>query len=242
MRYLLNFKYSGTYFHGYSIQNDKKTVEGEIEKALLNRFNKNIKIVGCSRTDSKVHSLDHYAHFDIDEDLELEKLKKYLNDFLNGEIYIKNISKVNKDFHARYNVKKKTYVYKINVGEFNPIEKDIVYQYCKELNIELLNEAKENLIGKHDFKAFTPTENVRDNYVREIYDIKIVNNNDYVFIYITGNGFLRYMIRIIVGLFLEINEGKKNIIDIKNILEGKDRSKNAKTVDAEGLYLYEVIY
>ena len=136
MRYLLNFKYSGTYFHGYSIQNDKKTVEGEIEKALLNRFNKNIKIVGCSRTDSKVHSLDHYAHFDIDEDLELEKLKKYLNDFLNGEIYIKNISKVNKDFHARYNVKKKTYVYKINVGEFNPIEKDIVYQYCKELNIE----------------------------------------------------------------------------------------------------------
>ena len=91
MRYLLNFSFNGNYFYGYNKQKEKKTVQGEIEKLLSKRYNKIIKITGCSRTDRNVHSLDHYAHFDVDNKIDEEKLRVFLNKSLNGEIYIKSI-------------------------------------------------------------------------------------------------------------------------------------------------------
>lgn len=242
MRYLLNFSFNGNYFYGYSIQKNKKTVQGEIEKLLSKRFNKNIKIIGCSRTDATVHSMDHYAHFDIDESLELEKLRKFMNKSFNGEIYIKSVRQVSKDFHARYSVKKKTYLYKINVGEFNPSEKDIVFQYCKNIDLKKIKKSSKFLIGKHSFKVLTPSSNIKKDYERTIYDIKIIKKENYVYIFITGDGFLRYMVRNIIGLFILINEGKINVNEVNEIIENEKKEKLGKKAEGNALYLYRVYY
>lgn len=242
MRYLLNFSYNGFYYRGFNKQKHEKTIQGEIEKHLSKRFNKNIKLVGCGRTDALVHSLDSFAHFDIDEKVDLKSLKKYLNSCLDGETYIKNISTVSTDFHARYNVKKKTYMYMINMGEFNPIEKDYVFQYCKKIDLKVLKKVSKKLVGRHSFKSFTPSSNIKENYEREIYEIKLVKKFNYLYIYITGNGFLRYMVRNIVGLMLDVNENKFTVNDVEKILKSEDRKKSGHTASAQGLYLYRVYY
>lgn len=242
MRYLLNFSYNGNYFYGYNIQKDKKTVQGEIEEVLSNRFNTNVKIVGCSRTDTLVHSMDHYAHFDIDKNFDEDKLRDFMNKSLKGEIYIKSIRKVENDFHARYDVKKKTYLYKINVGEFNPVEKDIVFQYCKNIDLKKIKKASKYLIGKHSFKVFTPSSNIKESYERTIYEIKIIKKENYVYIYITGDGFLRYMVRNIIGLFLLINEGKINVDEVSEIIKNEEKEKLGKKAEGSALYLYRVYY
>ena len=242
MRYLLHFSYNGSYFYGFSKQVDKKTIQGEIEKLLNKRFNCDVKITGCGRTDKGVHSLDHYAHFDVEKDFDVEKLKTYLNNFLRGEIYIKSINRVNKEFHARYNVKKKTYLYIINTGEYNPTEKDTVFQYNKKINLNLLKKASKKFVGNHSFKAFTPASNKLGNYNRSIYNFKIIKKHNYVCIYITGSGFLRYMVRNIVGLLIDINEGKKEINDIIKMFDTGVKENNCNIANSEGLYLYRVYY
>lgn len=242
MRYLLNFSFNGNYFYGYNKQKEKKTVQGEIEKLLSKRFNKIIKITGCSRTDRNVHSLDHYAHFDVDNKIDEEKLRVFLNKSLNGEIYIKSIRKVKNDFHARYDVIKKTYLYKINTREYNPTEKDTVMQYNKSIDIKKIKRISKILTGKHSFKAFTPSSNLKESYIRTIYDIKIKREKDYVYIYITGDGFLRYMVRNIVSLFIDYNENKINLIDVIKMVEKEKKEKLGKKVIGNALYLYRVYY
>lgn len=242
MRYLLHFSYDGSCFYGFNKQSDRKTIQGEIEKVLSRRFNSEVRIVGCGRTDRGVHSLDHYAHFDVEREFDVGKLVRYLNRSLAGEIYIKDIIKVDSSFHARYCVKKKTYLYIINMGEFNPTEVSTVLQYNKCINVKLLKKASKVLIGRHSFKAFTPSSNRRDNYVREIYSFRFIVKHNYLCIYVTGDGFLRYMVRNIVGLLLDVNEGKKSLEDVRNILISEDRSINSKISLPNGLYLYEVFY
>ena len=242
MKYLLYISYDGSKFNGYAKQVNKKTVQGEIEKLLSIRFNMDIKIVGSGRTDKGVHAYNQTCHFEAPKEVSMEKLKKYLNDNLNGEIYVKKIEEVNDGFHARYDVKMKQYLYKINVGEYNPIEKDYVYQYNKKIDLKKIKRVNKQLKGTHNFKAFTPEANKKDDYIRTIYDITVKKKNNYIYIYITGSGFLRYMIRNIIGLYISVNEDKIRIDRVENILENKKRSNLGETAPSEGLYLNKVIY
>ncbi len=242
MRCLLYLSYDGSKYNGYAKQKGKKTVQGKIEEALKKRFNKEIRTVGSGRTDKGVHAYNQCIHFDISEPVELNKLKFYLNTSLNREIYIYKIEEVEPSFHARYSVKMKQYLYKINIGTYNPIEKDYVYQYCKKLNIKKLKQINKLLKGTHDFKTFTPEKNIKDNYIRTIYDIKIKKDKNYVYIYITASGFLRYMVRNIIGLYIGINEEKIKIEEVQKILKSGKRSNLGVTAPSEGLYLNKVFY
>mgnify|MGYP003295099673 CR=1 FL=1 len=241
MRYLVNMKYDGTNFYGFQIQEDVRTIEKEVTLVLSKILNEEVKIVGCSRTDKGVHANDLYFHFDTSKEIDTNKLKYSLNSMLTDEIYIKDISKVEDDFHARYSVKEKEYVYIINTGTYEPTKRNIEFQYNKEIDIELIKEASKKLIGEKDFKSFT-SDNEKENTIRNVKDIRIEKINDKVYIYIVANGFLKYMVRNIVGLLLDINEGKKKVEEIENIILSKDRTKLGLCVSPVGLYLNKVNY
>lgn len=242
MRYLMTFSYDGTNYNGYQKQPNKNTIQNQIEHALLKITNSNITIHSSGRTDSKVHAINQYAHFDLEKNFEPNKLKKALNSLINNDIYIKKIIPVNNDFHARFDVKEKEYVYKINLGEYNPLERNYVYQYNKNLNIDNMEKAIKYLEGTHNFKSFTKTDLKKEDYIRTIYEIKIIKNNDILSIIFRGNGFLRYMVRNIVGTLIEIGENKRKIEDIIHIIESENRILAGKTAKPEGLYLNDVKY
>lgn len=241
MRYLVNISFDGTLYYGSQTQPNKRTVNNDIEMCISKILNEKIKITACSRTDKGVHANDYYFHFNTEKNLNLTSFKKSLNSLTTNEIYIKNIIEVNDDFHARFNTKSKEYLYIINTGEYIPTKRNIELEYNKEINIELLNNASSYLIGKHNFKSFTSNDE-KDNYVRTIYYIKIEKHNNLVKIYISADGFLKYMVRNIIGLFLEINEGKKKEEDIPLILESLNRCTLGIKAPACGLYLNEVKY
>lgn len=246
MRYLMTFSYDGSKYSGYQKQPKKKTIQSEIEKVLkkINSEQK-VDIHASGRTDAGVHALNQKAHFDMDAKMSPDKLKYSINCLLPKDIYIKDIKEVNDDFHARFNVKAKEYVYKINMGEYNPIEKDYVYQYNKKLDAVEMERALKYLEGTHDFKSFTKADEEKNDFVRTIVqttfirDLKNVNSIQISFL---GTGFLRYMVRNMVGTLIEIGEGKYKSEDIISILEAKDRRKAGITAPPEGLYLKDVFY
>ena len=240
MRYLINFSYDGSKFHGFQRQEGLKTVQGKIEKALTDLDKNKVSIHASGRTDKGVHAKNQYAHFDLEKNVKLYNLKKYLNSSFDGEIYIKSVENVSSDFHARYNVKSKTYSYYINMSEFNPMEKDYVYQLCKKLNISLMEKASKCLLGEHDFRSFATDSNDKDNTIREINSINFEDENNILKVTFNGNGFLRKMIRNIMGILIEIGLEKEKESYLENILNSKKRKGNLKCAHPEGLYLEEV--
>ena len=240
MRYLINMSYNGNSFYGYQIQNNNITVEGEIEKCLSKILNQNINTVGSSRTDRNVHAINQYCHFDYEKEIDVGKLKHSMNSMINDNIYIKSIKKVDDNFHARYSVIKKEYIYKINMGEYNPIEKDYVLQYNKKISENVLDEFIKLISGKHNFKSFT-SDNNNKTYERDlIVDYKI--KNDILYLRFYSSGFLRYMIRNIVGLLLDINDGKKSLSDINHIFKSEDRKECGRCASGSALYLNKIEY
>ena len=242
MRYLMTFSYDGTNYNGYQKQPNKNTVQDKIEQALFKITNTNITIHSSGRTDSKVHALNQKAHFDLDKEMDLYKLKKGINSLIPDDIYIKDIVEVKEDFHARFNVKKKIYIYKLNVGIYNPIDRNYIYQYNKNLDVNSMIEASKYLLGEHNFKAFTKTDISKDDYIRTIYDIKIKEKDNIITLEFIGNGFLRYMVRNIVGTLIRVGENKLKTEDICHILKSEDRKNAYKTANPEGLYLKDVKY
>ncbi len=240
MRYLITFSYDGTNFYGYQKQLNKRTVQNELENVLTTINKKNVSITASGRTDAGVHAINQKAHFDLDFDIPCDKLKKALNTKLPDDIYIKDIAIVSDNFHARFNVKSKEYIYKINVGEYNPIEKNYIYQYNKNLDISKMKKAIKKFKGEHNFKSFTSAKDIRNDYVRKIMKADIAISGDIVTISFVGTGFLRYMVRNMVGLLIEIGEGKA--IDVNKVLKEEDRTKASKTAHPEGLYLKDVRY
>lgn len=245
MRYLITFSYDGSKFKGYQKQPRLKTVQGEIEKALKELSDKDISISGSGRTDAGVHALNQKAHFDLDMNITCDKLQKALNSFLSDYIYIKKVEEVGDDFHARFNVSAKEYIYKINMGEYSPIEKDYIYQYNKKLDLVEMERALKYLEGTHDFKSFSKADEEKEDFTRTIIQTNLIRNvkdvNRFIISFL-GTGFLRYQVRNMVGLLIEIGEGKRKSEDILYILEAKDRRKAGITAPPEGLYLKDVFY
>lgn len=242
MRYLITFSYDGSKYGGYQKQLDINTIQSELEEALTKLNNKETSIVASGRTDRGVHAINQKAHFDLDINITPDKLKMALNSLIPNDIYVKDVKEVDSDFHARFNVKSKEYIYKINLGEYNPIEKDYIYQYGKSLDIKAMEEAIKYFIGMHNFKSLVAADDIRDNYDREIMSADINIVDDIMTISFVGTGFLRYMVRNMVGLLIEIGEGKRKPSDVLTILEKEDRKASGKTAPACGLYLKNVNY
>ncbi len=240
MRFLIKFSYDGSNFSGFQKQKDLRTIEECIELAAtkINDGNR-VKINATGRTDKKVHAKSQYANFDINIKITEKKLKKVMNSFLPEDIHVIDVYKVKDDFNCRYMVKEKTYNYYLNMGEYNPIERNYVYQYNYKLNVNKMKKAIKYFKGEHDFRAFV-TDNVeKENCIRKITKVGIKQNKDILIFTFTGNGFMRYQIRNMVGALLRVGQEKNEPIKIKEILESKNRN-GGLTAKAEGLYLENV--
>ncbi len=242
MKYLITFSYNGNYFKGYQKQKNLKTVQGCLEKYLTMLSDNEVVVTSSGRTDVYVHAINAKAHFTLDKNIKEHNIKTFLNRRLNGEIYIKDVVKVDDNFHARYDVVKKEYRYFINMGEFNPIEKDYVYQYNKKLDINKMKKASKLFIGEHDFRSFCSNEKEKANCIRNIYSIKIIKHNNKLELVFIGNGFLKHMVRNIVGILLKVGSNLLTVYEVETILEEKTRKHNTKPVPGNGLYLWNVYY
>ena len=245
MRYLMTFSYDGSKYQGYQKQPNGNTVQEELEKALFKiAGDRVVSLYASGRTDAGVHAINQKAHFDLEKEIEMERLKHSLNSMIPKDIFIKKIERVENDFHARFDVTRKEYIYTVNMGEYNPIEKDYVFQCCEHLDTNEMMRGLKYLEGTHDFRSFTKVEEEKD-FVRTIIRTNLLidskNKNLITFIFI-GTGFMRYQVRNMVGTLIEIGRGKKKSTDIIDILEAKDRRKAGITASPSGLYLKNVDY
>ena len=243
MRYLITFSYDGTLFNGYQRQKGLRTVQEEMEKA-LKEINGGVDTIinSSGRTDKGVHALCQKAHVDINVRITPYKLMRAMNSKLPKDIHVIETKEVNEEFHARYMVKEKEYQYKLNMGEYNPIDRNYVYQYCKKLDVKKMDLAIKYFLGTHNFKSFTPNRDKRENYVRTVNYVNIKKEKNILTFTFRGNGFIKYQIRNMVGYLIRVGEGKKNGEDIPVILASSDRRKASITAHPEGLYLTNVLY
>ncbi|MCI8460615.1 MAG: tRNA pseudouridine(38-40) synthase TruA [Bacilli bacterium] len=243
MRYLIKFSYDGTAYSGFQIQKGLDTIQERMELALTKINNgKYTSITATGRTDKGVHALCQYGHADIDVEINEKKLKRALNSNLPDDIHVIETKIVANDFHARYGVKSKTYRYIINVGEYNPLERNHVFQYNYKLDSNSMRNALEYFKGTHDFRAFVTDNKEKENCIRTIEEVSLEEYNDKIIITFTGDGFLRYQVRNMVGILIKVGENKLNYREISNIIASRDRTKAGKTAPAEGLYLIDVKY
>ena len=220
-----------------------RTIQGEIEKALKFINNKkDVALYSSGRTDKGVHAVNQKAHFDLDIKVSLSKLKQALNTHTPNDIYIRDIDVVGSNFHSRYNSKFKEYTYKININEYNPIERNYIFQYNKKLNISEMKKGIRYFKGTHDFRSFSPNDGQKEDTIRTIKKVKLVIKDGIIEIRFLGTGFLKYQVRNMVGFLIEIGEGKRNYKDIEDVLSRKDRRYAGITANPEGLYLSDVLY
>ena len=163
-----------------------------------------------------------------------------MNSYLDDDIHVLEVKKVDDSFHARYNVLSKTYKYYINLGEYNPTRRNYELQYNHTLNIEKMKEAIKVFLGEHDYRAFVTQNKEKDNCIRTITKAEIEEKNNILIITFTGNGFLRYQVRNMVGILIRIGENKLTKEQLSEILLSCDRTKSGKTAPACGLYLEKV--
>lgn len=242
MRYKITFSYDGSNFSGYQKQPKLRTVQGELEKALkyINN-NKDTVVTSSGRTDALVHAHNQVCHVDIDVSITPYKLKRAINSLTPDDIYVKNVEKVDDEFHARYFVKSKEYIYKINTSEYDPLNRNYIYQYNKKLDIKQMKKALKYFKGTHDFKCFTSGEE-KENTIRTIFKVKIEEKNNIITIKFIGSGFLKYMVRIMVGTLIKVGENKIKPEYIKELLLSEKRIKKKYKAPANGLYLNKIEY
>ena len=244
MRYLIRFSYDGTLFYGYQIQSGgMRTVQGELEKAVsyLNGQT-DTKVHASGRTDRGVHALGQVEQFYLVNPIPVSKIKMGLNSLLPDDIYVFEVVEATEDFHARYTAKSKEYVYRIQMGEYNPLMRNYTFQLNKKLDVPRMQYASGIFVGTHDFRSFVDSEDTRENTVREVYKIDFSVIEDVLEITFVGNGFMKYQVRSMVGALIEVGLGKKSRMDLQELLDSKSRKKALKGAPAEGLYLKYVNY
>lgn len=242
----LVLEYNGIHFSGWQKQPNAITVQEELEAAICTvlKLNK-IDLICSGRTDANVHALEQVANFKTEKEIDLDKLTHSINGLLKNKVSVLSAEKVGEDFHSRKSAKKKVYLYKIlNRSAPATIEKDRVWHVPKKIDLNILREQAKDLIGEHDFNSFRAANCCARSSIKTISKIEILDEAPYVLIRIHGSGFLKQMVRIIVGTLVEIGINRISLDEktIKSILEAKNREIAGITAPGYGLYLEKVLY
>jgi tRNA pseudouridine38-40 synthase len=242
--YKLVIEYEGTRYNGWQKQgNTDNTIQGLLEQATYRVTGENCVVNGSGRTDAGTHAYGQVANFKTDTNISTDEMLARLNKVLPNDIRILSCEKVDMRFHARLNAKAKTYIYKLYVGEKQPVfDRRTALHYNADVNVDLMKEAAAHLIGEHDFKSFCSNHRTKKSTVRTIYSIDIVKDEKYITFTYKGNGFLYNMVRILTGTLLEVGIGKRTVSSIRDTIMAKDRSKAGTTMPPRGLILAEVKY
>ncbi|MCM8760274.1 MAG: tRNA pseudouridine(38-40) synthase TruA [Candidatus Omnitrophica bacterium] len=241
--------YNGSRFYGWQRQKKEESIQETIEKALKKITGEDIKLVGCGRTDSKVHAISYTANFKTTSYLTPTQIKKALNANLPYDIYVKSAEFVEPEFHSRYSARKKTYRYLIVCGERSPFLKGFAWYIKEKPDIKNMRKAAKYFIGKKDFSAFQSAGTSIKDTTRKIYSIVIKEEHftidpevPLISIEITADGFLYKMARNIIGTLIYVGLGKISVKDIPELIASQDRRRIPPTAPPQGLYLKNVVY
>ncbi len=238
----LSLEYDGTNYCGWQIQPNGVTIQGVLTEFLNRLEGKPVTLHGAGRTDAGVHALNQIASFFTEKTLPCHKLRRAINGNLPLDIRVTEVEEMPLDFHARFSAKGKSYSYQLAVGEIvSPFEYRYFYHYPCNLDLEKMQLGANLLLGTHDFSAFA-TQPETNSCVRTVTSISLTQKQDKIVFQVEGNGFLRYMVRTIVGTLLEVGRGKIVPENISNILASGERSKAGATAPACGLTLLKVNY
>ncbi len=243
-KFKITTEYDGTAYHGWQRQKSDRSIQGEIEKALAVMTRRSVTLAASGRTDAGVHALEQVAHFACDTTITPEGFFLGLNSLLPDDIVVKSCETVPETFHSRYDVKRKTYRYRIlNRNIPSALDHRYAWHIRRELLVGAMQAATKYVIGEHDFKAFEGTGSPRSSTVRNIFRAELNKiKAGYLIFEIEGDGFLRYMVRNIIGTLVEVGRGKITPEDFKAVLESKERSRAGATAPPQGLFLVSVEY
>ena len=247
MKYFAKIKYLGTAFHGFQVQPELRTVQGELNSALNQAFGLPCKVTGCSRTDAGVHANEFCLTVECEGGtIPADKLPIAVSRFLPEDLSLFYAEECEKDFHPRYDVKEKEYLYRIiNSRIYDPFEFGrawFVARPITEDGLERIRDAAKHFIGKYDFSTFMAEGSDITDTVRNVTALTVEKNGELIEIRISADGFLYNMVRIIVGTLTEVAFGRFSPDEIPEIIAACDRSRAGMTAPAEGLYLNRVIY
>jgi tRNA pseudouridine38-40 synthase len=251
MRYKIRLSYDGSAFCGWQIQNNARTLQGELEKALSTLLGSPVQVTGAGRTDSDVNAIGYIAHFDVPDEVSAEAahLCYKLNAMLPREMAVHEVSVASEDFHARFDARMREYHYFIHFRK-DPFCEKYSYRMRYPLDIEKMNEAASHLLGEHDFSCFekvggnnatsicTVTEAVWKTYRPMHADMMgfPCEEGDYIVFRIRANRFLRNMVRAVVGSLIEVGRGKKEPSWIAQLIESGSRSDAGSSVPGNALF------
>ena len=250
MNFKLLLQFDGTDFHGWQVQGNLRTVQGELQRVLtLINSEEEVRVYGSGRTDAGVHAEGFVASVNLHKIFTPERLLKAVNGNLWNDLRVLQVEKVPDDFHARFSAKGKTYLYRvINAPVISPFWSRYALHEHRPLHVGKMSEAARLFLGKHDWTAFSSANSDVETRIRTITDFTVESTWDgranaaMIEFRITGNGFLRYMVRSIVGTLLEVGRGEKDSDTIQTAIISGDRSLAGMTSPAHGLTLLRVHY
>lgn len=240
---MLECAYDGTDYHGWQLQPEAPTIEGELNKALSSLTGEEIKVIGASRTDAGVHSMGNVAVFETNSSIPADRYVRALAGHLPENIVVTSARQVKADFHPRHCDHRKTYEYRFFTGEIrNPqLDRYSAWHYG-QLDVDAMKRAATYLVGTHDFTSFCAAATVVEDKVRTLYDVSVEKSGDMILIRVTGNGFLYNMVRIIAGTLLFVGMGRIAADDLPMIIEKRDRNFAGPTSPAKGLTQINIDY
>lgn len=241
-RFLMSIRYLGTNYHGWQVQNNARTIQPSVQDALEKVIGFRPNVSGCSRTDSGVHAYEYCFHFDYDGSISPVNLVNAINANLDEDIVATACNEVDEDFHARYSVKSKEYVYVFYDSKFKDPFLNGRAVHARKLDEKLMDKAAKEFVGKFDFSAFCSSGSSVEDKTRTVFSARVIRENGTVRFFVRADGFLYNMVRIMAGTLLFVCMGKIRVEDIPKIIHSKDRSRAGITAPACGLYLNKVFY
>jgi tRNA pseudouridine38-40 synthase len=249
VNYKLLIQYDGTDFHGWQVQENDRTIQGELERVIGMLDDTEVSVVGSGRTDAGVHAEGQVANVMVRRQFTPDKLRAAINGNLWRDIRILKAEHAPDEFHARFSAKKKTYLYRIvNAPVMSPFWRRYAHHEHKALDIAAMTRAARLLLGEHDWTAFASARSDGESKIRTVLDCTIDSRWDaratanILEFRITANGFLRYMVRSIIGTLIEVGRGEKDSDTMQTAIVSGDRSLAGKTASAHGLTLLKVDY
>ncbi len=249
MKILLKFSFVGSAYCGWQAQNNGKTVQQTLTDAANKLFGFECDVTGCSRTDSGVHANMFCATVakrgtdEIETSIPLSNVPRAINCFLPDDVSVFEANAVKGDFHARYSVKYKEYIYKIHTRpERDAFLSGRAWHVPKELDTDAMKRAAQGFVGTHDFSSFMATGSKITNPVRTVFDADVTRDGDIITFRVTADGFLYNMVRIMAGTLVDVGEGRIKSDNIETIIKGLDRAAAGRTAPPHGLYLNKVVY
>lgn len=243
--YKMTVAYDGTRYNGWQIQRSTdNTIQGKLSAVLSKMTGSMVEVHGSGRTDAGVHARGQVASFEIDGNYSPAEILAYLNRYLPDDIAVLTVDRADSRFHARLSCRQKTYRYRIHTSIVPDVfNRKYVYTYLdKPLNVGLMRRAAEQLIGKHDFKAFCGNPHFKKSSVRTIFSININDDANGITLDFTGDGFLQNMVRILTGTLIEVGNGNIPADSMSDILSSQDRQSAGFTAPPQGLTLMGAEY